>query len=159
MKVTLTGATGFVGSHVLTELLEHGHEVLALVRNGDQADTVAARGATPIVPDLYDHRTTVALLRGADGAIHTASPGDETSADLDTAVVEAAIEAFADTGKPYLQISGLWISETTPRSPRSPHSKRRRSARASSTGRQSTSPTSRTSSGAYWRTTRLGAAS
>ena len=49
MKVALTGATGFIGSHVLTELHKHGHEVTALVRDDDQADIVAARGATPTV--------------------------------------------------------------------------------------------------------------
>ncbi|MGH3428700.1 MAG: hypothetical protein ACRDQZ_14210, partial [Mycobacteriales bacterium] len=38
-----------------------------------------------------------------------ASPGDETSANLDAAVVDAAIEAFEGTGKPYLHISGAWI--------------------------------------------------
>src|SRR5689334_5860562 len=80
MKLTLTGATGFVGSHVLTELQDHGHEVTALVRDQAQADRVAARGATPVVVDLYDRPTVVGLLTGADGAIHTASPGDETSA-------------------------------------------------------------------------------
>jgi uncharacterized protein YbjT (DUF2867 family) len=47
MKVALTGATGFIGSHVLAELHQHGHEVTALVRNDDQADVIAARGATP----------------------------------------------------------------------------------------------------------------
>ncbi|HWE14342.1 MAG TPA: NAD-dependent epimerase/dehydratase family protein [Solirubrobacteraceae bacterium] len=109
MKVALTGATGFIGSHLLTELLEHGHEVTALVRDHDQADSIAARGATPIVLDLYDRPMAVGLLRGADGAIHTASPGDETSANLDSAVADAAIEAFAGTGKPYIHISGLWI--------------------------------------------------
>src|SRR5450755_253361 len=109
MRVTLTGATGFVGSHVLTELLEHGHEVTALVRDHDQADSVAARGATPIVVDLYDRSAVVSLLTVADGAIHTASPGDETSANLDSAVVDAAIEGFAGTGKPYVHISGMWI--------------------------------------------------
>jgi nucleoside-diphosphate-sugar epimerase len=109
MRVTLTGATGFVGSHILTELLEHGHEVTALVRDHDQANSVAARGATPIVVDLYDRPAAVGLLRGADGAIHTASPGDETSANLDSAVADAAIEALAGTGKPYVHISGLWI--------------------------------------------------
>ena len=45
MNVALTGATGFIGSHILTELLEHGHEVTALVRDDDQAERVAARGA------------------------------------------------------------------------------------------------------------------
>jgi len=109
MKVALTGPTGFIGSHVLTELQEHDHEVIALVRDDAQADIVAERGATPIVIDLYDGAALVSLLRNADGAIHTASPGDETSADLDSAVVDAAIDAFAGTGRPYIQISGLWI--------------------------------------------------
>lgn len=109
MKVALTGATGFIGSHVLTELQEHGHEVVALVRDNAQADTVASRGATPAVADLSDRPAVVGLLGDVDGAIHTASPGDATSADLDSAVVDAAIEAFAGTGKPYLHISGLWI--------------------------------------------------
>ena len=109
MKVALTGATGFVGSHVLADLQEHGHEVTALVRDDAQANTVAARGATPVVVDLYDRPAVARLLGNADGAIHTASPGDATSADLDSAVADAAIDAFADTGQPYLQISGLWI--------------------------------------------------
>jgi nucleoside-diphosphate-sugar epimerase len=114
MQVALTGATGFIGSHVLTELQEHGHQVAALVRNRSQADIVAARGATPSVVDLYDRSTLVSLLSDADGAIHTASPGDETSANLDSAVVDAAIEAFTGTRKPYLHISGQWIYGANP---------------------------------------------
>jgi nucleoside-diphosphate-sugar epimerase len=109
MKVALTGATGFVGSHVLTELLKHGHEVTALVRDDARADAVAARGATPAVADLYDRAAVAGLFGNADAPIHTASPGDATSADLDSAVVDAAIEAFDDTGRPYIHISGQWI--------------------------------------------------
>jgi nucleoside-diphosphate-sugar epimerase len=108
MKVALTGATGFIGSHILTELFEHGHEVTALVRNDTQAD-IAADRATPVVVDLYDRAAVASLFSGADGAIHTASPGDATSADLDSAVVDAAIGAFSGTGKPYLHISGAWV--------------------------------------------------
>jgi nucleoside-diphosphate-sugar epimerase len=109
MKVALTGATGFIGSHVLTDLYKHGHDVTALVRDDDQADIVAARGANPTVVDLYDRPRVVSLFRDADGAIHTASPGDATSADLDSAVVDAAIDAYAGTGKPYIHISGIWV--------------------------------------------------
>ena len=109
MNVALTGATGFIGSHVLAELQKHGHEVTALVRDDSQADIVATRGATPIVVDLYDRPAVVSALRTADGAVHTASPGDATSANLDAAVADAAIEAFVGTGKPYLQISGAWV--------------------------------------------------
>src|SRR6478735_3699482 len=87
MNVALTGATGFIGSHVLAELRKHGHEVTALVRDDSQADIVATRGATPIVVDLYDRPAVVSALRIAD----------------------AAIEALAGTGKPYRQISGAWV--------------------------------------------------
>jgi nucleoside-diphosphate-sugar epimerase len=114
MRVTLTGSTGFIGSHILTELHEHGHEVTALVRDDAQADRVAAIGATPAVVDLYDRPAVTSMFSSADGAIHTASPGDATSANLDSAVVDAATEAFAGTGKPYLQISGEWIYGDNP---------------------------------------------
>jgi nucleoside-diphosphate-sugar epimerase len=109
MKVALTGATGYIGSHVLTELHEHGHEVTALVQDGARADVAAARGAKAAVVDLYDRPAVVSLLEDADGAIHTASPGDATTAGLDSAVADAAIEAFTGTGKTYIEISGMWV--------------------------------------------------
>jgi nucleoside-diphosphate-sugar epimerase len=109
MNVALTGATGFVGSHILAELQGHGHQVTALVRDDSQAKQAAAGGATPAVVDLYDTATVTGMLNSADAAIHTASPGDATSANLDSAMVDAATGAFAGTGKPYLHISGDWI--------------------------------------------------
>ena len=112
MKVALTGATGYIGSHVLTELQEHGHEVTALVRGDTQADIVVARGAKAAVADLYDRAAVASLLEDADGAIHTASPGDATTADLDSAMADAAIDAFAGTGRPYIEISGAWVYGT-----------------------------------------------
>jgi nucleoside-diphosphate-sugar epimerase len=114
MKVALTGATGFVGSHVLTELQAHGHQVTALVRGDAQAEIASARGATPAVVDLQDRPAVASLFSSADGVIHTASPGDASSADLDSAVVDAAIDALAGSGRPYLQISGLWIYGANP---------------------------------------------
>jgi nucleoside-diphosphate-sugar epimerase len=114
MQVALTGATGFIGSHVLAELQEHGHGVTALVRNDAEAETVSARGAAAAVVDLYDRPAVVDLLSVNDGAVHAASPGDETSADLDSAVVDSAIEAFGHTGKPYLHITGVWVYGANP---------------------------------------------
>src|SRR6476620_414995 len=124
MKVVLTGARGFIGSHILTELHKSGHDVTALVRNDAEADSVAAAGAVPAVVDLYDRPAVVTLLRDAEGAIHTASPGDATSANLDAAVVDAAIDAFASSNTHYIHISCLWnygndhsISEDSPLNP------------------------------------------
>ena len=109
MNIALTGSTGFVGSHVLTELIAHGHEVTALVRDEAQAVAVRAKGAQATVVDLYDRAAVATLLTDLDGSIHTASPGDATSADLDSAVADAVIEAFSGSGKPHIQISGLWV--------------------------------------------------
>ena len=69
MRVALTGATGFIGSHVLTELHEHGHEVVALIRDDAAAECVAGHGATPARIDLTDGPAVVSLLGGADAAI------------------------------------------------------------------------------------------
>jgi nucleoside-diphosphate-sugar epimerase len=82
--------------------------VIALVRDQAQADTFASRVQTAVV-DLYDRPTVVSILRQVDAAIHTASPNDETSAALDSAMVDAAIEALEGTGKPYISISGIWV--------------------------------------------------
>jgi nucleoside-diphosphate-sugar epimerase len=109
MKVALTGANGFIGSHILTELRRRGHQVTALVRDDAQAGAVAACGATPVVVDLYDRPAVTKVLDGADGAIHTASPGDATSANLDAAVVDAVTGAFGGTARPYLHVSGEWV--------------------------------------------------
>jgi nucleoside-diphosphate-sugar epimerase len=112
MNIALTGGTGFVGSHILSELVSHGHQVTALVRNEDQAIAVSKQGAKTAVVDLYDRPAVVRVLRSMDGSVHTASPGDETSAALDSAMVDAVIEAFSGTGKPHAQISGSWVYGT-----------------------------------------------
>jgi nucleoside-diphosphate-sugar epimerase len=109
MNVAVTGATGFIGSHILTDLQRHGHRVTALVRDDTQAEMATAAGATTAVVDLYDTPRVVTELSHADSAIHTASPGDATSGNLDSAMVDAAIAAFAGTDKPYLHIGGDWI--------------------------------------------------
>jgi nucleoside-diphosphate-sugar epimerase len=109
MKVALTGGNGFIGSHILTDLLSHGHEVTALVRNDEEAEAVGTQGAKPAIVDLYDRPAVAKLLTDSDGAVHTASPGDETSAALDSAVLDAAIDAYGTSGKPYVPISGAWV--------------------------------------------------
>ena len=109
MNIALTGGNGFVGSHILAELVSHGHAVSALVRDEEQAEAVRAGGAMPAIVDLYDQPSVAKLLTDADGAVHTASPGDDTSAAFDAAVFDAAIDAYKTSGKPFVPISGLWV--------------------------------------------------
>src|ERR1700691_674062 len=72
------------------------------------------RRATPAIVDLYDGPSLVKVFSEVDGAVHTASPGDATSANLDSAVADAAIEAFVGSGKPYVPISGAWVFGSNP---------------------------------------------
>ena len=108
-QVVLTGGTGLVGSAVLEALVAGGHEVTAVVRSDSSAQAVSQAGATPVVGDLTDREWLTGVFAAADGAIHTASPGDASSADFDTAVVAAALAAYRDSGKPYVHTGGVWV--------------------------------------------------
>ena len=67
MRVFLTGATGYVGSAVLESLVRGGHQVDALVRSGEGAAKVQARGATPVLGDLMQPVWDGYIARGRLG--------------------------------------------------------------------------------------------
>jgi nucleoside-diphosphate-sugar epimerase len=94
---------------VLEALLSKGHVVTALVRSDASAATVTAAGATPLVGDITDIGWLTTQLAAADAAIHTASPGDATSADVDRAVAQAVAAAYAGTGKTHVHTGGVWV--------------------------------------------------
>ncbi|OUZ12808.1 hypothetical protein BHE97_00950 [Aeromicrobium sp. PE09-221] len=108
MRVLLTGGTGFIGAAVLRRLREAGHEVLAVVRSQRSEHAVTEAGATGLLGDLRDEDWLVASLRGVDAAVHAAAAGDGTDPAMNTAVVDAAIEAFAGTDKPFILTGGIW---------------------------------------------------
>lgn len=121
MDVFLTGGTGLVGSSVLTALLADGHTVRALARSDSSAAAVEAAGATAVRGGLTDADLLAREAAAADGVIHTASPGDATSADVDAAFLDAVLGALSGSGKPYVHTGGVWVhgagtvDEDTPR--------------------------------------------
>lgn len=107
MKILLTGGTGFIGSAVLRQLQDRGHDVVAAVRSDASARTAQDAGATAVVGDVTDRAWFTDQLREVDGAIHTAAPADGAAA-FDDAVVDAVVEAFSGTAKPYVHTGGIW---------------------------------------------------
>lgn len=74
MKALVTGATGFVGGHLVPALIERGHEVQALVRPDRDASTLEALGARVVRGDVSDPVAVKVAARGAATVIHLAAP-------------------------------------------------------------------------------------
>ena len=70
MRVAVTGATGFVGRHIVNLLLSRGHAVRLLARTRARARSLAARGAEVVAGDLADRTALATLLDQADAAVH-----------------------------------------------------------------------------------------
>lgn len=111
MKVFVTGASGFIGSAIVRELLEAGHEVTGLARSDESAKSITAAGAQVLKGSLDDPDSLKAGTQAADGVIHTAFIHDFTqyakAAETDKAAIEAMGEALKGTGKPLVVTGGI----------------------------------------------------
>ena len=113
MRVFVTGASGFVGSAIVKELLAAGHLVLGLVRSDKGAEQVAASGAEPLLGDVNDVNFLSQGATTCDAVIHTAFNHDfsqyKASCEADRKVIDALGDALAGTGKPLLITSGVGL--------------------------------------------------
>jgi nucleoside-diphosphate-sugar epimerase len=111
MRVFLTGATGFIGSHILPELLSRGHHVLGLTRSDAGAHRLEAAGAEVHRGDLGNPETLARGAAAADAVIHCAFDHNfdafVENTRKDERNIAAMGEALAGTTKPILITSGV----------------------------------------------------
>ncbi|MCC8526211.1 SDR family oxidoreductase [Xanthomonas hortorum pv. gardneri] len=111
MHVFVTGATGWVGTAVVDELLQHGHRVLGLSRSPEKAQTLKVKGADVLHATLDDLDSLRAAARAADGVIHLAFNHDFSryteNAAQDRLVIDTLGDALQGSDKPLLVTSTL----------------------------------------------------
>jgi nucleoside-diphosphate-sugar epimerase len=111
MQVFVTGASGWIGSHAVDELLADGHTVTALARSDASASALEAKGVRVQRGDLDD---LAGIARGVDAAeavLHLANKHDFSNPAVSNAAERAAVQtigdALAGSGRPFLLAAGI----------------------------------------------------
>jgi nucleoside-diphosphate-sugar epimerase len=113
MRVFVTGASGWIGSAVVAELIGASHEVTGLARSDTAAAAITAAGATPLLATLDDLDSLRSAAAASDGVIHLAfkhdiafSGGFQAAADADRRAVATFGDALAGSDRPLVIASG-----------------------------------------------------
>jgi nucleoside-diphosphate-sugar epimerase len=121
MRIFLTGATGFIGSRIVPELLEAGHEVLGLTRSDSGARALEEAGARVHRGTLEDLASLQTGAEQADAIIHTAFDHDFSNfvanCEKDRAAITAMGEVLKGSKRPMLITSGTGLGSHADGSP------------------------------------------
>ena len=116
MRIFLTGATGFIGSRIVPELLAAGHQVLGMTRSDEGARALTAAGAEVHYGRLEDLDSLRSGAANADAVIHTAFDHDFSNfvanCEKDSRVIKAMGSVLAGSSRPLLITSGTGMGST-----------------------------------------------
>jgi nucleoside-diphosphate-sugar epimerase len=116
MRIFVTGAPGFIGSALVPELIQAGHQVLGLTRSEAGAETLRAAGAEVKYGNIEDLDSVREGAAGADGVIHLAFNHDfsqmQKNAEDDRKAIQAMAEVLHGSNRPFVMTSGTGIASS-----------------------------------------------
>src|ERR1700727_325110 len=119
MRIFVTGATGFIGSLVVKELIAAGHQVIGIYRSHEKAPALAAAGAEVYRGSIDDPESLKDGAARSDGVIHLAFNHDfskfAANCETDRRVLEALGSVLAGSGRPLIVTSGTASRKGPPR--------------------------------------------
>lgn len=111
MKYFVTGASGWIGSHVTAELVSHGHQVVGLARNDESARKIREAGVEVFRGSIDDPDALRAPAETSDGVIHLAFNHDFSAhlaaIETDRAVMTVLLDALVGSNRPFVFASGV----------------------------------------------------
>ncbi len=121
MRIFLTGATGFIGSHVIPELLGAGHKVVGLTRSDAGAEALVKAGVEPYSGTIDDPESLRAGAAATDAVIHTAFDHNfanfVANCEKDQRVIRVLGDALKGSTKPLIITSGTGMGASKPGQP------------------------------------------
>lgn len=115
MRIFITGATGYIGSHVAKAFRNAGHRVYGLTRSANKAKLLMADEIIPVIGSMQEPDSFLHIAKDSDVLVHAAVDYENDSAELDLRTVENLISSSSANKRPKKMIytSGTWVHGNT----------------------------------------------
>src|ERR1700680_2159309 len=109
MRVFMTGATGYIGSHVAWELKRRGHDVVGLARDESASEKLLRGGIHPVMGDMEDTAVLHEMVRDADAVVHCGFARGPRAPELEGSALDVMLDAIGSDHEAFIYTSGIWV--------------------------------------------------
>jgi len=109
MRVFMTGATGYIGSHVAALLRRGGHDVIGLARNDSACEKLQRADIHPVLGDMEDSAVLREMVRDADGVVHCGFARGPKAPELEGVALDVMLDALGSDHEAFVYTSGVWV--------------------------------------------------